>query len=129
MRVGISQDSKPIKVVDKVNGVFTCTICDTIILDRYSLQDHWYSSKHKQNMKQVQVIAGIEERLVMNRPTIQEMLDQLHSFHTAMLTVVQEVGMIEAQWLNETYEHHHKECEMLAVGCSQKPPQVSNVFL
>ena len=60
---------------------------------------------------------------------IQEMLDQLHSFHTAMLTVVQEVGMIEAKWLNETYEHHHKECEMLAVGCSQKPPQVSNVFL
>ena len=78
MRVGISQDSKPIKVLDKVNGVFTCTICDTIILDRYSLQDHWYSSKHKQNMKQVQVIAGIEERLVMNRPTIQEMLDQFN---------------------------------------------------
>ena len=78
MRVGISQDSKPIKVVDKVNGVFTCTICDTIILDRYSLQDHWYSSKHKQNMKQVQVIAGIEERLAMNRPTLQEMLDQFN---------------------------------------------------
>ena len=78
MRVGISQDSKPIKVVDKINGVFTCTICDMIILDRYSLQDHWYSIKHKQNMKQVQVIAGMEERLAMNRPIIQEMIDQFH---------------------------------------------------
>ena len=56
---------------------------------------------------------------------IQEMIEQLHSLQTAFLTVVQEVAMVEAQWLNESYEHHHKECEMLAVGCSQKPPQVS----
>ena len=78
MRVGISQDSKPIKVIDKVNGVYTCTICDVVILDRYSLQDHWYSAKHKQSMTQVQVIAGLEERLAMNRPVVQEMLDQFH---------------------------------------------------
>ena len=55
MRIGINQDSRPVKVLDKVNGVFTCTICDVVILDRYSLQDHWYSAKHKQNMKLVQV--------------------------------------------------------------------------
>jgi len=78
MRVGISQDSIPIKVVDRVNGVYTCTICDVVILDRYSLQDHWYSSKHKQSMTQVQVIAGLEERLAMNRPVVQEMFDQFH---------------------------------------------------
>ena len=78
MRVGISQDSKPVKVLDKVNGVFTCTICDVVTLDRFSVQDHWYSAKHKQNMKQVQVIAGLEERLLMNRPVIQEMFDQFH---------------------------------------------------
>ena len=76
MRVGINQDSKPIRVVDKINGVFTCTICDVVILDRYSLQDHWYSVKHKNNMKQVQVIAGLEERIAMNRPVLQEMVDQ-----------------------------------------------------
>ena len=34
MRVGISQDSVPVRVVDRVNGVFTCTICDVVILDR-----------------------------------------------------------------------------------------------
>jgi len=76
MRIGINQDSRPVKVLDKVNGVFTCTICDVVILDRYSLQDHWYSAKHKQNMKLVQVIAGLEERKFMNRPVVQEMLEQ-----------------------------------------------------
>jgi len=76
MRVGINQDSRPVKVLDKVNGVFTCTICDVVIFDRYSLQDHWYSVKHKQNMKLVQVIAGLDERIFMNRPVVQEMLEQ-----------------------------------------------------
>ena len=78
MRVGISQDSKPVKVLDKVNGVFTCTICDVVILDKYSLQDHWYSATHKTSMKMVQVIAGPQERLVMSRPVVQEMLDQFN---------------------------------------------------
>ena len=55
MRIGINQDTRPKKVLDKVNGVFTCIICDVVILDRYSLQDHWYAAKHKQNMKLVQV--------------------------------------------------------------------------
>jgi len=78
MRVGISQDSKPVKVLDKINGVFTCTICDVVILDRFSLQDHWYSAKHKNSIKLVQVIAGPEERLAMNRPIAQEMFDQFN---------------------------------------------------
>ena len=78
MRVGISQDAKPVKVLDKINGVFTCTICDVLVLDRYSLQDHWYSSQHKKCMELVQVIAGPEERLAMNRPVVQEMLDQFN---------------------------------------------------
>ena len=55
MRIGINQDSRPKKVLDKVNGVFTCKLCDVVILDRYSLQDHWYAARHKQNMKLVQV--------------------------------------------------------------------------
>ena len=76
MRVGISQDARPVKVLDKINGVFTCTICDVLVLDRYSLQDHWYSPEHKKSMKLVQVIAGLEERLAMNRPVVQDMLDQ-----------------------------------------------------
>eukprot|EP00092_Neocalanus_flemingeri_P007103 GFUD01007673.1.p1 GENE.GFUD01007673.1~~GFUD01007673.1.p1 ORF type:complete len:1388 (+),score=342.68 GFUD01007673.1:44-4207(+) len=76
MRIGINQDSRPVKVLDRVNGVFTCTICDVVILDRYSLQDHWYAAKHKQNMKLVQVIAGLDERMFMNRPVVQEMLEQ-----------------------------------------------------
>ena len=78
MRVGIDQDSKPVKVLDKINGVFTCTICDVVILDKYSLQDHWYSPKHKEKMKMVQIIAGPEERLAMNRPVVQEMFDQFN---------------------------------------------------
>lgn len=39
------------------------------------LQDHIYSDKHKQGLKSVQVIAGFEERLYMNRPVLQEYLD------------------------------------------------------
>lgn len=41
MRVGASQESRPVKVLDKVNGVFSCFICDVVVLDKYSCQDHW----------------------------------------------------------------------------------------
>jgi len=77
IRVGKNQESRPVRVFDRVSGVFTCTICDTLVLDKYSIQDHIYSDKHKKRMKQVQVIAGLKERLDMNRPVIQEMLDQV----------------------------------------------------
>jgi len=76
MRVGLDQNCKPAMVLKKVNGVFTCTICDQIILDKFTLQDHWYGKKHKQNMRLVQVIAGLPERLHMNRPVVKELLDQ-----------------------------------------------------
>jgi len=75
VRVGASQNSRPTRVLDKISGVFNCTICDTIILDKYSLQDHIYSDKHKKSLKNVQVIAGFEERLFMNRPVVQEYID------------------------------------------------------
>ena len=55
MRVGLDQNCRPTKVLDKVNGVHTCTICDEMLLDKFSLQDHWYGKKHKQNMRLVQV--------------------------------------------------------------------------
>ena len=55
MRVGINQDCKPVRVLDRVNGVFTCTVCDKVVLDRYSLQDHWYSAQHKDRLRLVQV--------------------------------------------------------------------------
>ena len=67
-------NARPVRVLDKINGVFTCTICDVLVMDRYSLQDHWYGNDHKKNMKLVQVIAGPEERLAMKRPVVQEML-------------------------------------------------------
>ena len=79
MRVGLDQNCKPAKVLEKVNGVFTCTICDQVILCKFSLQDHWYAKKHKQNMRMVQVIAGLPERLFMNRPVVKELLDQFVS--------------------------------------------------
>ena len=76
MRVGTSQSIRPVKVLDRVNGVFTCFICDVVVLDKYSCQDHWYSAKHKDTMAQVQVIAGPEERLAMGRPVVLELLGQ-----------------------------------------------------
>jgi hypothetical protein len=76
MRVGASQATKPVKVLDRVNGVFTCAICDVVVLDKYTCQDHWYSAQHKATMAQVQVIAGPEERLAMGRPAVTELLAQ-----------------------------------------------------
>ena len=38
-------------------------------------KDHIYSDKHKKSLKNVQVIAGFEERLFMNRPVVQEYID------------------------------------------------------
>ena len=63
----LNKDSRPTRVFDKISGVFSCTICDALILDKYSFQDHIYPDKHKENMKLVQVIAGPEERLFINR--------------------------------------------------------------
>jgi hypothetical protein len=36
-----------------------------------------YSEKHKRNLKSFQVIAGLQERVYLGRPVIQELLDQL----------------------------------------------------
>eukprot|EP00088_Acartia_fossae_P038592 TRINITY_DN4002_c0_g1_i4.p1 TRINITY_DN4002_c0_g1~~TRINITY_DN4002_c0_g1_i4.p1 ORF type:complete len:792 (-),score=160.63 TRINITY_DN4002_c0_g1_i4:936-3257(-) len=77
MRVGINQDAKPMRVIEKQDRLHTCTICDILIMDRYALQDHVYSENHKRKLKNHQVIAGLQERLYLGRPVIQEYLDHL----------------------------------------------------
>ena len=76
VRVGLSQSSRPVKVLDRVNGVFTCAICDVVVLDKYACQDHWYSAQHKETMAKLQAIAGPEERVAMGRAAATELLNQ-----------------------------------------------------
>jgi len=79
MRVGTNQAAPPKRILaaNKNSNVFTCTLCDALILDRYNLQDHIYSVKHKTKMKSVQVIAGPQERLFLKRAHLQELIDHL----------------------------------------------------
>ena len=76
VRVGLSQSSRPVKVLDRVNGVFTCAICDVVVLDKYACQDHWYSAQHKGTMAKLQAIAGPDERVAMNRAVATELVNQ-----------------------------------------------------
>ena len=76
VRVGVSQSSRPVKVLDRVNGVFTCAICDVVVLDKYACQDHWYSAQHKGTMAKLQAIAGPDERVAMGRAVATELVNQ-----------------------------------------------------
>jgi len=76
VRVGLSQSSRPVKVLDRVNGVFTCAICDVVVLDKYACQDHWYSAQHKSTMAKLQAIAGPDERVAMGRAVATELVNQ-----------------------------------------------------